>query len=159
VENVLFKIPRYKFELDSPFFSGLFSLPPGSRQTDGYTDADPIIIPQVKSIDFERLLALLYPLTLEYKTFTDKWETAEWQSILRLATMWDMAQARSLAIQNLSKTLTPIEKVVFGRKYDNPAWVLEGFTNLCLLPEYLPIEEARQLTTEDLRKYGLVRET
>jgi hypothetical protein len=73
--------------------------------------------------------------------------------------MWDMAQARSLAIQNLGNSLTPVEKVIFGRKYDIPAWVLEGFTILCLLPEYLRIEEARQLTTEDLIKYGVVRET
>ncbi|KAF8586644.1 hypothetical protein K439DRAFT_1340407 [Ramaria rubella] len=158
VEGFLFKIPRYQLERNSPFFEGMFSLPNGPEDSDGLTDEKPIHIPQVLSIDFERLLALLYPLTLDYATYTDTWKRDEWLSILNLASMWEITRARELAIEELEKCLSPFEKIIFGRKYDHVFWVQKGFTHLCLREEYLTSAEANQMSKEDIRNYGKVRE-
>ncbi len=42
-------------------FASLFTLNPGDAQLDGWSDEQPIALPDVSAADFERLLSLFYP--------------------------------------------------------------------------------------------------
>jgi hypothetical protein len=51
------------FERESPVFADMFSFPAGSlKEPEGNKDTSPVRLEQVKTVDFERLLGLLYPL-------------------------------------------------------------------------------------------------
>jgi hypothetical protein len=62
VEGVLFKVPRRYFEKNSNIWSGLFTLPLGSNQAEGFSDENPIRLESISSIDFQRLLMVMYPV-------------------------------------------------------------------------------------------------
>jgi hypothetical protein len=47
---------------ESPIFADLFLLPNDSNDVEGKVDAAPIRLSQVETLDFERLLEMLYPL-------------------------------------------------------------------------------------------------
>lgn len=69
VENRLFRVHRYFLTRDSPVFSDILSISPpeGSTTPEGTSDANPVILQQVKSIDFERLLDVIYkPYVYQY---------------------------------------------------------------------------------------------
>ncbi|KAM6502669.1 hypothetical protein JOM56_002646 [Amanita muscaria] len=95
---------------------------------------DPYTLKDVKQIDFDRLLACLYPDTLlvaEAKT------SEEWTSILKLASKWGFESLRSRAIRKLKRTLnTPVDMVAFGRQYDIPDILLPGYAILCQIDIY-----------------------
>lgn len=66
----------------------------------------------------------------------------EWISGLNLSTMYDLKDARSLCIQELSKVdIHPIDKIVFGKKYRVPAWVKEGYEALITKVKVMTAEE------------------
>ncbi|KAH6908580.1 hypothetical protein BKA70DRAFT_272673 [Coprinopsis sp. MPI-PUGE-AT-0042] len=51
----------------------------------------------------------------------------EWASVLKLATIWQMAKARKVAIEQLSSLdLSPIERIQYAREYHVSAWLREG---------------------------------
>ncbi|KAF8583085.1 hypothetical protein K439DRAFT_107581 [Ramaria rubella] len=151
VENTLFKIPRYMLVISSPVLSPLLS--------SAHADDPPIRLANLKCTDFERLLALLYPLT-PFTTVSDFWDEQDWISILRIATMWGMAEVRGRAIESLSKMSirSPFTKITLGREYGHPKWVEEGFKMLSLRPEPLTPEECVHLTKEDVIKCAAARE-
>ncbi len=60
VENQLFKVARHLFVDSSEVFSTMFSLPQGNVDVvDGSDDEHPLVLQDVKSADFEHLLAAL----------------------------------------------------------------------------------------------------
>ena len=59
VEDTLFNVHRYFLKRESPVFQGMFSLSPDSPE--GSSDEHPITLQGTKSLDFECLLACLYP--------------------------------------------------------------------------------------------------
>ncbi|KAJ7625578.1 hypothetical protein FB45DRAFT_921805 [Roridomyces roridus] len=99
VENQLFKVPRYRFENNSEIFKTAFELPV-TDSAEGQSDEDPIKLEGISSVDFERVLGVLYPAN-SYKTETMPKE--HWISVLKLATLWRMLDVRDLAIANLDR--------------------------------------------------------
>ncbi|KIJ27773.1 hypothetical protein M422DRAFT_190596, partial [Sphaerobolus stellatus SS14] len=131
VENTYFKIPRHRLEGESEVFNDIFSLPVGT-EGEGHSDDTPIRLEQVTLVDFERLITYLYPMTLNYETYTQTWGFEEWISILRLATRWMMENVRKKAIRRLCSLRFPneIEKIRCGRDYRYPPWVREGILEI-----------------------------
>jgi hypothetical protein len=62
VENDLFRVHRHFFVRESVVFRDMFSLPTGSETTTegGLSDDKPIILQDVKSVDFENMLWMFY---------------------------------------------------------------------------------------------------
>ncbi|KIL60487.1 hypothetical protein M378DRAFT_31798, partial [Amanita muscaria Koide BX008] len=108
----------------------------------------PYTLKDVKQIDFDRLLACLYPHTLlveEAKT------SEEWTSILKLASKWGFESLQSRAIRELKGTLnTPVDMVAFGRQYDIPEILLPGYATLCQSNVPLTYEEGLHLGMKDV---------
>jgi hypothetical protein len=86
------------------------------------------------------------------------WEEQQWTAILRLATMWQMAEIRTVAMRILSQSRFPFNKITLGREYGHSPWIKEGFTMLCLRPEALTASEAVELTKEDVIACAAARE-
>jgi hypothetical protein len=61
VEGVLFKVPQRYFEKNSKIWSDVFTLPLGSNQAEGSSDENPIRLESTSSLDFQRLLMVMYP--------------------------------------------------------------------------------------------------
>src|ERR1700761_895721 len=62
VGNVLFNVHRGVLLRHSEVFCSLFSLPqPAGKHIEGSKDAYPVKLEHVSSVDFERLLWILYP--------------------------------------------------------------------------------------------------
>ena len=86
------------------------------------------------------------------------WNEDQWIAILRVATMWEMTEIRTVAMQLLSNIRCPFTKISLGREYGNVSWIKEGFIILCLRPEPLNIDEAVQLTKGDVIACAAARE-
>lgn len=62
VENTLFRVFRSTFARHSPVFKELFSLPePVGFPSEGSEDETPLYLSGILSVDFARLLWILYP--------------------------------------------------------------------------------------------------
>lgn len=61
VESVLFSLHRGVLRRHSELFLTMLSLPQSPSSQEGLHDRTPILLPEVKSRDFERLLWILYP--------------------------------------------------------------------------------------------------
>ena len=93
----------------------MFSVPPPGKRNDkkvereGTSDVNPIVLEGYKSVDFERLIALIYPrfacatdvlcMILTAGVYSDDflpgdpaptYTKEEWTSILKLSTAWEM---------------------------------------------------------------------
>jgi hypothetical protein len=55
---------------------------------------------------------------------------AQWESALKLATMWEMKIIRQVVIAELNFVLTELEKLRLGRTYSVRRWVEEGLVGL-----------------------------
>ncbi|KAJ7154433.1 hypothetical protein C8R43DRAFT_1001276 [Mycena crocata] len=126
VEECLFKVPRYHFERSSEIFATMFSLPT-SAESEGLTDQNPIKLEGISSVDFERLLEVLYPLEVTLPTMSKDC----WISILRLATLWRFLAVRELAISKLdSQVRNTLEGIMLARKYHVAQWLRSGIAAL-----------------------------
>ncbi|TFK20740.1 hypothetical protein FA15DRAFT_646591, partial [Coprinopsis marcescibilis] len=139
VEGTLFAIPKFRFQKLSPIFSAMFSVPTGDV-VEGTSDSAPIVLEGVKKVDFERLLAIMYPtyeISSSAASSTSPLTTSEeWISVLKLATLWEMEKIRKLAIHHLSCTgmLSSTQKVQLAREYRVRKWFVEGITNITRSP-------------------------
>ena len=72
VENVLFNVTRSTFTRHSRVFRDIFSLPRcwnPSEEVEGSSDRHPVHFSGISSVDFERLLWILYPLCVRARLF------------------------------------------------------------------------------------------
>ncbi|KAJ8503539.1 hypothetical protein ONZ45_g10775 [Pleurotus djamor] len=122
VEGVLFKVPRHKFESESPIFLSMFELPPEGL-VDGLSDEQPLRLDGIECNEFRDFLkTIARPAALTAR---------EWTSVLKLASLWDMANIRKDAIHNLdSLILNPAEKVGIAIDYDIEAWLVPSLNAL-----------------------------
>ncbi|KAF8583063.1 hypothetical protein K439DRAFT_105623 [Ramaria rubella] len=155
--DILFKVPRYMFLQESITFPAIYEFP--MKETDpGTTDSLPIVL-EAEAIDLERLLTILYPKSVSGHTgVTGVWGEAEWQSILHIATMWNMSNIRALAIDRLSSIASPLTKTTLGRRYEHAQWIRDGFLELCLRDEPLTEEEGAHFGWKDIVKLASARE-
>jgi len=158
VENTLFRVFRSTFTRHSPVFKELFSLPePGGFPSEGSEDENPLYLSGILSVDFARLLWILYPPTYgEHRAHT----ADEWTSILHLATRWEFTDIRALAIRELqSLSLNPIDKIALSREFDiQGRWTVDAYTALCERPDALTVPEASRLGLETATRIAQMRE-
>ncbi|KAF7308220.1 hypothetical protein HMN09_00669900 [Mycena chlorophos] len=144
VEDRLFKVPRYHFEHSSENFSATLSLPAVSdTEAEGNSNDKPLVLEGIESLDFQRLLKVLYPLDIPQILSMPK---EEWISVLKLATMWYFLDARELAITQLDqRALTPVERILLSRQYDVAKWLRSGYTELAQREEGISLEDAEKI--------------
>ncbi|KAF8957336.1 hypothetical protein BDZ97DRAFT_1670163, partial [Flammula alnicola] len=139
VETTLFKVHRHFFERHSEYFRKLLS-------TYWFNEANHIFLPEVKKVEFERLLSIFYPTDLTRPDITN---LKGWTCILTLAQKWDMAQVRALAIQNIGDLAWPMEKIIIAHKHNlrnpGPVWLLPAYKEICARTAPLSLHEAEQL--------------
>ncbi|KAJ6618890.1 hypothetical protein B0H10DRAFT_1947289 [Mycena sp. CBHHK59/15] len=158
VEERIFKVPRYHFEHSSEIFATTFTLPSGDNGTpEGTSDQNPLRLEGISSVDFERLLQVLYPLKMPPSI--DDIPKDEWISVLKLATMWYFLDLRGLAIKRLAGQLTDsVERIVLARKYDVADWLRRGYTDLARREQGISADEAALLGWECAFRISQVRE-
>ncbi|KAF5356653.1 hypothetical protein D9757_012862 [Collybiopsis confluens] len=131
------QIHRYFFQRDSPVFEAMFSLPPPLVQNsapvstneggnsvkardgdpnsndcvEGQTDGRPIVLNGVFCTDLDRLLAVMYPKDFASHELSS---LPEWTSVLHLASFFDFASLRQLAIDKLTELAYPSMGMAIG---------------------------------------------
>ncbi|KAM6502701.1 hypothetical protein JOM56_002678, partial [Amanita muscaria] len=146
VEDSLYCVHKFLFEIHATMF------PVPELET---SLTKPYVLGDVKKIDFDRLLASLYPRTL----WVEETETTQdWISVLGLASKWGFESLRSRAISKIEQTLdSPIDMVTLGRQYGIPAFLLPGYAVLCQSTVPLSEEEGLRLGVEDVLKIYRIR--
>ncbi|KAF8957344.1 hypothetical protein BDZ97DRAFT_112274 [Flammula alnicola] len=119
----LYKIHRHFFTEQSVFFRDLFS----SLNVSEHYSHEPIILSEVKTEDFDRLLSIFYPISFAEPSLKT---VEEWASVLMLATKWVFTDIRALAIRNLTSIASSVDKIVLGTKYDVHDWLAPAFKDL-----------------------------
>ncbi|CCL98133.1 uncharacterized protein FIBRA_00127 [Fibroporia radiculosa] len=133
----------------------MFSLPPIDGTEEGCTDENPIHLSGVTSQDFERLLSLFYPQNV---IDGDLSTVDEWTSVLALATRWDFAGHRDLAIARLAQLASPVDRILLARKYVVEAWLGPAYLALCKRDEALTMEEGERLGMKDVIMLSDIRQ-
>ncbi|KAJ7210480.1 hypothetical protein GGX14DRAFT_363351, partial [Mycena pura] len=172
VEDRLFKVPRYHFEHNSEIFASTLTLPPAKdAQAEGNSNDNPFILHGISSIDFQRLLKVLYPLSRRRKTSMQLENNAgprtsstmpkeDWISVLKLATMWCFLDVRSLAIQQIDLLgLQSVERILLARAYHVSPWLRTGYTELARREEGISEEDAEKIGWKTTVQLYQVRET
>jgi len=150
IDDTLYCVHRFFFSRDSTYFSERFSKL-GIRDH----EALPIVISidDVENDDFEALLSVLYPANFEAHELSYK----QWKSVLHLSTRWGFASLRELALKSI-EPLTSYDQLVLARTYSVEHWVLPALTALCSRTLPLSLDEARQMSVEDVVLVATVRE-
>ncbi|KAH9005685.1 hypothetical protein EDB83DRAFT_753127 [Lactarius deliciosus] len=150
VDGTLYCVHRYFFARDSVYFSKRFA------QLDIRDhEALPTIISigDVERKDFEALLSVLYPANFEAHELTYE----QWKSVLHLSTRWGFASLRKLALKSI-KPPTSHDLFLLARTYSVDHWVLPALTALCKRSLPLSLDEARQMSMDDVVLVATVRE-
>ncbi|EAU90790.2 hypothetical protein CC1G_09267 [Coprinopsis cinerea okayama7 len=154
VENRLYKIPRYRLVALSPVFADMFSLPQSHSEivspdgrgiVEGESEDRPIVLEGCRVVDFERLLALVYPRDdWVYGDSPPLTSLDEWVSALKLATLWQMEKIIGVAIAQLDEMeLSETTKIRLGRAYGVKRWISEGVEAIASLKDVtaIPLED------------------
>jgi len=81
----------------------------------------------------------------------------QWRSVLHLSTRWGFASLRKLALKSINPP-TPHDQLLLARTYSVEHWVLPALTALCSRTMPLSLDEARQMSIEDVILVATVRE-
>jgi tRNA A37 threonylcarbamoyladenosine biosynthesis protein TsaE len=124
----------------------MFQLPiPEDQTADGSTEYQPLRLVGIQKTDFQRLLKVI--LRLDAATGspeTKNWE--EWESVLKLATMWHFDFIRSQSIKTLSSMeLDPVDKIILGRKYYVSEWMASALNDLAKRDAALNLDDFNRL--------------
>lgn len=132
VEGEVQRVPRYGLERWSKsLFRDMFALPTGDAPAEGSSDAHPIVPPACSKLEFESLMAILYPWPLATADNSLTLTTAQWTAALKLARQWDMPEVAVLIIDNINKLeLSTTEKVTLGRRFRNERLLIEGYSEI-----------------------------
>ncbi|KLO06881.1 hypothetical protein SCHPADRAFT_674520 [Schizopora paradoxa] len=142
VENTLFAVYASILAQHSPVFRDMFAL--GPRGTTEGSKTDPIKLPSLKALHFERCLKILFPRRYDKPLF----ETVEeWASVLCVAGFYEFRDCGlwDLALKQLEKTATSVEKIVQGKQLRVKSLLLQGLRELCGRTTCLTEQELAQL--------------
>jgi hypothetical protein len=81
----------------------------------------------------------------------------DWTAVLSLASKWEFATIRQLAINRLARLASPVERITRAVKYGVDDWLLPAYTELCARDEPLTLEEGLKLGIRDVIFVGQVR--
>ncbi|KZP08362.1 hypothetical protein FIBSPDRAFT_703036, partial [Athelia psychrophila] len=149
IEDVLYNVHRYFFERDSTHFRSIL------ESVKGADEQNPIVLLDVSCSDFDEFLAILYPT--DFRRPTEK-TTAQWTSVLHLAAKWGFESIQLLAIDNLTATAIPVDKIVLGRRYGISDWLSGAYEAVCTRADPLTIEEGMKLGVEDIIRVSAARQ-
>ncbi|KAF8270190.1 hypothetical protein EI94DRAFT_1798413 [Lactarius quietus] len=150
IDGTLYCVHRYFFSRDSVYFSTRFAQL-GIRDHEALPTI--ISISGIERNDFEALLSVLYPTNFEAHKLTYE----QWRSVLHLSTRWGFASLRKLALKSINPP-TPHDQLLLARTYSVEHWVLPALTALCSRTMPLSLDEARQMSIEDVILVATVRE-
>ncbi|KAI9465230.1 hypothetical protein BJY52DRAFT_1164882, partial [Lactarius psammicola] len=150
VDDTMYCVHRYFFSRDSVYFSTRFAQL-GIRDHEALPTI--ISIGDVERNDFEALLSILYPANFGVHELTYE----QWKSVLHLSTRWGFASLRKLALKSI-KPPTSHDQFILARTYSIDHWVLPALTALCERTLPLSLDEALQMSMEDVILVATVRE-
>lgn len=81
----------------------------------------------------------------------------EWTSVLDLATRWEFANIREIAVQQLLPITTAVDRVVLGHRYDFTQWFLPAYIILCTQSKAINFEDGLRLGLLDVIRINEVR--
>jgi hypothetical protein len=81
----------------------------------------------------------------------------QWKSVLHLSTRWDFTSLRKLAIKSI-RPPTPHDQLVLARTYAVDQWILPALAALCKRALPLCLDEAQEMSLEDVVLVATVRE-
>lgn len=85
--------------------------------------------------------------------------TEEWTSVLALATKWEFADYRQLAIARLAQLASPVDRILLGRRYDVPEWLAAAYLELCTRDDALSYDEGVRLGMHDVILLSDIRQS
>jgi hypothetical protein len=149
IEEVLYNVHRYFFQRDSAHFRSIL------KSVQGTDEKSPIVLPDVSSSDFDEFLAILYPTDFRHPTAKT---TPQWTSILHLAAKWGFESIQLLAIDKLTATAIPVDKIVLGRRYGIADWLPGAYEAVCTRADPLTVDEGKKLGVENIIKISAARQ-
>ncbi|KAH8100407.1 hypothetical protein BXZ70DRAFT_190543 [Cristinia sonorae] len=159
IENDLFKVPRRDFENNSTIFQDMYSVPiPKGTPADGSSSDCPLRLAGVTSDEFVTLLKAMYPPHL-YEDV--KLSADEWQTVLRMANMWQFQVLRNLAISRLQPVVDAMsapEALSMARKYDVDSWLENAVDSMARRAKALNMNDVEIIGIKDTLKVAHVRE-
>ncbi|KAI9465232.1 hypothetical protein BJY52DRAFT_1113933 [Lactarius psammicola] len=150
IDGTLYCVHRYFFSRDSVYFSTRFAQL-GIRDYEALPTI--ISIGDIERKDFEALLSILYPVNFGAHELIYE----QWKSVLHLSTRWGFASLRKLALKSINPP-TSHDQFVLARTYSIDHWVLPALTALCERKSPLSLDEAQQMSMEDVILVATVRE-
>lgn len=147
VENYLFRVHKFFFERESPVFKRQFAdIAVSGQHRLGASDNDPLVLHDVKEIDFTRFLWVFY--NPKYSIYDAP--TEDWAAILGLAHYWQFSEVKELVVRELEKqTIASIYKIVIYHRYDvDRGLLLPAYTDLVSRERTLSFDEAKDLGLE-----------
>ncbi|VDC03770.1 unnamed protein product [Peniophora sp. CBMAI 1063] len=152
LELLTFSVQGTLYRIHSQFFTQ-FSTYWATRLANAESNNYPLILDDVNVKEIDALLSILYPVPQENpRTLED------WQSILRLATMWGFKEQRNQAITALEPRLSPLQRLCLARAHGIEIWVHPAFVAMILRPKTLSLAEAEQLSLQDTMHIMTARE-
>ncbi|KII95522.1 hypothetical protein PLICRDRAFT_97815, partial [Plicaturopsis crispa FD-325 SS-3] len=135
---------------------------PWFRELIAHNEVAPIPLPDIRALDFDRFLSVLYP---EKVSERDAKTVDEWTSILALAARFGAADIILLATTELARVAAPLDKLVLGRTYPVPlgaacdlrAWLGGAYRAIVERAEDLTLEEAERLGMVEVVKIARAR--
>ncbi|KAI9465241.1 hypothetical protein BJY52DRAFT_1245974 [Lactarius psammicola] len=150
IDGTLYCVHRYFFSRDSVYFSSRLTQL-GIREHEALSII--ISLGDVERKDFEALLSVIYPDDFEGHDLSYE----QWKSVLHLSTRWGFASLRRLALGSIEPP-TPFDQLLLARAYSVNQWLLPALSALCERTVPLSLNEARQMSIEDVVLVTTVRE-
>lgn len=122
------------------------------------TNFSPFFIPRKRStLPSGRYKCSTLQSFSDFRRPTEK-TTAQWTSILHLAAKWGFESIQLLAIDNLTATAIPVDKIVLGRRYGILDWLPGAYKAVCTRADPLTVEEGMKLGVEDVIRISAARQ-
>jgi hypothetical protein len=157
VDHVQFRIHRYFFDRESPYFRRLLATPatPGAQRP-GTSESTSLVLDDLKPSEFARFLWVFYnPKFSIYNASVDEWAT-----ILRLAHRWTFHEVKDLAVRELQKLDSPtIDRIVLYHACEvDRNLLLPQYAALCQREQPLELDEGKRLGLETTLMIATARE-
>jgi len=145
VEEQLFRVHRYLFELESEVFKSMFEIPQGDNNAEGEADESPIVLPSISVTEMEVLLTFFY---FRQGLEEAKFSRTDWRNLLSISHRYECARARERSIKEINKLDPPIndaDKIAMAKKFGVEEWLLPACVALVERQDPLSYLEAEKI--------------
>ncbi|TCD60244.1 hypothetical protein EIP91_010508 [Steccherinum ochraceum] len=159
IEETLFKVSKRDFENNSEVFKTMYSIPvPEGSNADGSCRQNPLKLSGATADEFTQLLKVMYP---SHHGKASVLSAPQWQSVLKLANLWDFQVTRRTAITHLQPVvaeMTPQEALVMARRHDVDKWLVDAVEVMAKRAEPMGMDDVNVIGVEDALRVANVRE-